>query len=51
MACHLSVPSSRTYAPEGAAWDAALTRWKKLPTDEGAHYDKQISIDADTLAP
>jgi 3-isopropylmalate/(R)-2-methylmalate dehydratase large subunit len=41
----------RTYAPKGAAWDAALTRWKNLPTDEGARYDKEISIDADTLEP
>src|SRR5580693_2637545 len=41
----------RVFAPKAAAWDAALTRWKKLPTDEGAHYDKEISIDADTLEP
>jgi 3-isopropylmalate/(R)-2-methylmalate dehydratase large subunit len=41
----------RTFAPKGAAWDAALARWKKLPTDEGARYDKEISIDADTLEP
>ena len=41
----------RTYAPKGAAWDTALARWKKLPTDEGARYDKEISIDADTLEP
>ena len=41
----------RTYAPKGAAWDAAVARWKKLPTDEGARYDKSISIDADTLEP
>jgi len=41
----------RTYAPKGAAWDAAVARWKQLPTDEGAHYDKQVSIDADALEP
>jgi 3-isopropylmalate/(R)-2-methylmalate dehydratase large subunit len=41
----------RTFAPKAAAWDAALARWKKLPTDEGARYDKEISIDADTLEP
>jgi 3-isopropylmalate/(R)-2-methylmalate dehydratase large subunit len=41
----------RTFAPKGAAWDAALARWEKLPTDEGARYDKEISIDADTLEP
>ena len=43
--------NGRTFAPKGAAWDAALARWKKLPTDEGSRYDKQISIDADTLEP
>jgi 3-isopropylmalate/(R)-2-methylmalate dehydratase large subunit len=43
--------NGRTFAPKGAAWDAALARWKKLPTDEGARYDKQISIDADALEP
>src|SRR5260370_10186887 len=43
--------NGRTYAPKGAAWDAALARWKKLPTDEGALFDKQLSIDAETLGP
>jgi 3-isopropylmalate/(R)-2-methylmalate dehydratase large subunit len=43
--------NGRTYAPKDAAWDAALARWKKLPTDEGARYDKQIFIDAETLEP
>ncbi len=43
--------NGRTYAPKGAAWDEALARWKKLPTDEGARYDKSIFIDADTLEP
>ena len=26
-------------------------RWRKLPSDEGAVYDKQITIDADSLEP
>src|SRR6266404_3354794 len=41
----------RTYAPKGAAWDAAVARWKQLPTDDGARYDKEVTIDADTLEP
>src|SRR6195256_1708076 len=41
----------RAYAPKGAAWDAAVARWKQLPTDGGARYDKQVSIDADALEP
>jgi 3-isopropylmalate/(R)-2-methylmalate dehydratase large subunit len=41
----------RPYAPKGADWDAAVARWRKLPSDEGAVYDKQITIDADKLEP
>ncbi len=43
--------AGRPMAPKGAAWDAALARWKQLPTDEGATYDRAISIDADALEP
>jgi len=41
----------RPHAPKGAAWDAALERWKELPTDEGAVYDRQVAIDAGGLEP
>ncbi|MCC6265326.1 MAG: 3-isopropylmalate dehydratase large subunit [Bryobacterales bacterium] len=41
----------RPFAPQGADWDAALARWKELPTDEGAVYDESIFIDADALEP
>ena len=41
----------RPYAPKGADWDAAVARWRKLPSDDGAVYDKQITIDADALEP
>jgi 3-isopropylmalate/(R)-2-methylmalate dehydratase large subunit len=43
--------AGRPYAPKGAEWDAALTRWKQLPTDPGATYDKTITIDASALEP
>ena len=43
--------NGRPYAPKGAEWDAAVARWRQLPTDEGATYDKQISIDASALEP
>src|SRR5579863_6570997 len=43
--------AGRPMAPKGADWDAALARWKQLPTDEGATYDRAISIDADALEP
>jgi 3-isopropylmalate/(R)-2-methylmalate dehydratase large subunit len=41
----------RPYAPKDAAWDAAVARWKQLPTDEGATYDHSITIDGDSLTP
>src|SRR5258706_15135528 len=41
----------RTYAPKGAAWDAAVARWKQLPTGDGARYDKEVTLDADALEP
>src|SRR5258708_4314443 len=43
--------AGRQHAPKGRAWDAALERWRKLPSDDGAVYDKQITIDADRLEP
>ncbi|MFB3826147.1 MAG: 3-isopropylmalate dehydratase large subunit [Bryobacteraceae bacterium] len=43
--------SGRPYAPKGAAWDAAVARWKKLATDEGAGYDHSVSLDASALEP
>ena len=41
----------REFAPQGADWDAAVERWKQLRTDEGASYDKTVTIDANTLEP
>jgi 3-isopropylmalate/(R)-2-methylmalate dehydratase large subunit len=41
----------RPHAPKGAAWDAAVAGWRALPTDDGAAYDKSITIDAGALEP
>ena len=43
--------AGREFAPKGAAWDEALARWKKLPSDDGAHFDQAITIDALSLEP
>ena len=43
--------ADREYSPKGEAFNRALERWNRLRTDEGASYDKSISIDAKTLAP
>jgi 3-isopropylmalate/(R)-2-methylmalate dehydratase large subunit len=41
----------RKYAPKGTAWDAAIRRWKQLGTDDGAVYDRSVTIDASKLEP
>ncbi|MBK7928434.1 MAG: 3-isopropylmalate dehydratase large subunit [Bryobacterales bacterium] len=43
--------AGKAFVPKGAGWDAAVARWKTLPTDDGATYDHTISIDANTLEP
>ncbi len=41
----------RPMAPKGAAWEQAIAYWKTLPSDRGAHYDKEIVLDAATIVP
>lgn len=41
----------RPRAPKDAEWDAAVAYWKTLKTDEGAHFDKVIKLDAAKLPP
>ena len=41
----------RPMAPKGAAWDAALSHWRSLPSDEGALYDREVTLDAGAVAP
>ena len=43
--------SGRKHAPSGAEWDAALAKWRQLPTDDGAIYDAEITLRADKLTP
>ncbi|KJS09720.1 MAG: isopropylmalate isomerase [Hoeflea sp. BRH_c9] len=55
----LIAPDEKTYeyikgrprAPKGKAWDMALEYWKSLVSDEGAHYDKIVRLDAASLPP
>ncbi|CAK9077877.1 3-isopropylmalate dehydratase large subunit (Alpha-IPM isomerase) (IPMI) (Isopropylmalate isomerase) [Durusdinium trenchii] len=52
-------PDEKTYAfikdrpraPKGAAWDMALRYWETLHTDEGAHFDREVKLDATKLPP
>ena len=41
----------RPHAPKGAAWDAAVAVWKRLPSDPGAVYDKEVWLRAEDIAP
>jgi 3-isopropylmalate/(R)-2-methylmalate dehydratase large subunit len=41
----------RPHAPTGSDWDEAVAYWKTLKTDEGAVFDAEVFIDADTLDP
>ena len=41
----------RRHAPKGALWDQALAHWKTLPSDAGAKFDIEHSIDCSLLAP
>ncbi|MDP6817438.1 MAG: 3-isopropylmalate dehydratase large subunit [Alphaproteobacteria bacterium] len=41
----------RAMAPSEAEWPAALKYWRSLPSDAGAAYDKDISLDAEAIAP
>ncbi|SFI75585.1 3-isopropylmalate dehydratase, large subunit [Phyllobacterium sp. CL33Tsu] len=38
-------------APKGQAWDMAIDYWKTLHTDEGAHFDKVVVLNAAELPP
>jgi len=41
----------RTFAPQGADWDAAVAEWSKLATEPGATFDTLVELHADDIAP
>ena len=41
----------RPKAPKGKLWDEALRYWETLPTDDGAHFDREVRLDAAKLPP
>ncbi len=43
--------AGRPAAPRGEAWDQAVARWRQLPSDEGATYDRTVTVDAAALEP
>src|SRR6478735_6947061 len=43
--------AGRPRAPQGAAWDAAVAKWRTLPSDPGAKFDREEIFDAAKLEP
>lgn len=41
----------RPRSPQGADWDEAMEHWKELYSDEGAHFDVDVKLDAAALPP
>lgn len=47
----LAFLKDREFAPKGAAWDQAVKYWMGIVSDEGAKFDKVVTINADDIAP
>jgi 3-isopropylmalate/(R)-2-methylmalate dehydratase large subunit len=43
--------AGRLMAPKADAWEAAVKRWRQLPSDPGAAFDRSVSIDVSDLKP
>ena len=43
--------AGRPRAPRGLDWEQALVRWRELPTDGAAHFDREVAIDAAAVEP
>ncbi len=43
--------AGREFSPQGTEWDAAISFWSKLPSDEQAQYDRKVSLDVSNLKP
>ena len=43
--------NGRAHAPKGEAWESALAWWRTLQSDDGAHWDKVVTIRAEDIAP
>ena len=43
--------AGRPFSPQGTAWDQALAHWRTLPSDAGAHFDREVTLDCSALEP
>jgi 3-isopropylmalate/(R)-2-methylmalate dehydratase large subunit len=43
--------AGRPFAPKGADWDSSVARWRELPTDAAAVFDREVALHAGEIAP
>ncbi len=43
--------AGRPYAPKGEAWDRAMAFWRTLPSDDGATFDREVTLSGPEIAP
>jgi len=43
--------AGRPHAPRGHDWDTAVARWRALPSDEAAAFDRTVDVDAHAIEP
>jgi 3-isopropylmalate/(R)-2-methylmalate dehydratase large subunit len=43
--------AGRSRVPQGPQWEEALARWRTLPSDAGARFDREVEIDAADVEP
>lgn len=43
--------SGRPFAPRGRDWDRAVALWRRLPSDDDAAFDREVSVSGDDIAP
>ena len=41
----------RPHAPKAGAWEQAVAYWRTLPSDPGAHFDREVRLQASEIAP
>jgi len=47
----LDYVEGRPYAPQGPAWEKAVSFWRSLPSDDDAAFDTEHMLDGNAIAP
>lgn len=43
--------SGKPFAPKGEMWDKAMAFWKTVPSDDGASFDREVTLNAAEISP